>query len=93
MYEDASPLHSDETTSQSWISDELTWNDVYSKKPEEYLEMIARGEVPKWDSEGKKWISNLQEETQFMSPSVAATVAEPIYDAQVDSESDDDLPF
>jgi hypothetical protein len=35
----------------AWINDELTWNDVYSKKPVEYLEAIARGETPKWDSE------------------------------------------
>ena len=27
-----------------WVKDELTWEDVYSKKPVEYLEAIARGE-------------------------------------------------
>jgi hypothetical protein len=92
MYEDASPLNVDETVSQAWVNDELTWNDVYSKKPEDYLEMIAKGEVPKWDSETKKWVSNSQEETQLMSPS-SSTPSEPVYDAQADAESDDDLPF
>ena len=92
MYEDASPLNNDETVSQLWVNDELTWNDVYSKKPEDYLEMIAKGEVPRWDSETKKFVSNSQEETQIMAPSTS-TPSEPVYDAQSEAESDDDLPF
>ena len=51
MYDDPSPIHEDAETSSSWVNDELTWEDVYSKKPVEYLEAIARGETPKWDSE------------------------------------------
>jgi hypothetical protein len=91
--EDITSLSNDVDTSKSWINDELTWADVYSKKPEEYLEMIAKGEVPKWDVETKKYVSNLSEETTLMSPSNSKS--EPIVDIdpQDDSEADDDLPF
>jgi len=91
--EDITSLSNDVDTSKSWINDELTWADVYSKKPEEYLEMIAKGEVPKWDVETKKYVSNLSEETTLMSPSNSKS--EPIVDIdpQDDAEADDDLPF
>ena len=88
--EDKSPLHEDETVSKQWIEDELTWSDVYSKKPEDYLEMVARGEVPRWDSDTKKWISNLQEEETIRQ---TQTVSTPMVDPQVDDEPEDDLPF
>jgi len=93
--EDATPLHTDSEIVNSWINDELTWSDVYSKKSEDYLEMVAKGEVPRWDSETKKWVSNSSEETVIGSPS-APSKSEPkapVYDAQEDSEGEDDLPF
>ena len=88
--EDKSPLHEDETVSKKWIEDELTWSDVYSKKPEDYLEMVARGEVPRWDSDTKKWISNLQAEETIGQ---TQTVSTPMVDPQVDDEPEEDLPF
>jgi hypothetical protein len=91
--EDQSPLHVDKETAESWVKDELTWSDVYSKKPEEYLEMIAKGEVPKWDSESKKWISGSTEETTLMSPPPASSTKVPDYDPQETEVEDDDLPF
>ena len=51
MYDDAAPVHEDKTIADGWVNDELTWEDVYSKKPVEYLEAIARGETPKWNSD------------------------------------------
>ena len=92
--EDITPLSNDNDTVDSWVNDELTWSDVYSKKPEEYLEMIAKGEVPKWDSETKKYVSNLSEETTLMSPSTSKSELEVnTPDPQDDADIDDDLPF
>jgi hypothetical protein len=92
--EDITPLSNDNDTVDSWVNDELTWADVYSKKPEEYLEMIAKGEVPKWDSESKKYVSNLSEETTLMSPSTSKSELEVnTPDPQDDADIDDDLPF
>lgn len=85
--DDATPLHSDSDISKQWLDDELVWSDVYSKKGEEYLEMVARGETPRWDSDSKKWVSNLSSEETIGSPK--STVVDP----QEDEAADDDLPF
>jgi hypothetical protein len=90
--EDAGPLHADSNVAQSWIDDELTWSDVYSKKPEEYLEMVANGEVPRWDSETKKFVSNSQAEETISAPK-STTPSTPVADPQIDEEVDEDLPF
>lgn len=89
--EDPSPLHTDPATSQGWVNDELTWSDVYSKKPEEYLEMVAKGEVPRWDTESKKWVSNSQGEEVIASKK--PTNSTPIEDPQEDDDTDENLPF
>lgn len=88
--EDASPLHTEEVTMNEWLNDELTWSDVYSKKPEEYLEMVAKGEVPRWDNDVKKWVSNSQSDETIGSSKKPTTT---IDDPQEDEESSDDLPF
>ena len=51
MYDDPCPIHEDKKVMKEWLEDEMTWRDAYSKKPVEYLEAIARGEVPRWDSD------------------------------------------
>ena len=87
MPEDASPLHTDSAQASAWVNEETTWNDVYAKKPEEYLEMVAKGETPRWDSDTKKWVSNSQGEEVFKAPSA------PIEDPQEDDDTDENLPF
>ena len=95
--EDQSPLHNEKSISDTWLSDDLTWSDVYSKKSEDYLEMIAKGEVPKWDSATSKWVSNSSENSEFMKPSTPSTPTQktsvPDYHPQEEVDGDDDLPF
>jgi hypothetical protein len=86
MYDDPSPVHEDPETAKLWLEDELTWSDVYSKKPIEYLEAIANGEVPKWDSVTGKYVygdSSVGEES-------FGGVEQ---DSQFNYEPSDDLPF
>ena len=87
MPEDPSPLHEDAAQASAWVNEETTWNDVYSKKPEEYLEMVAKGETPTWDVDTKKWVSNSQGEEVFKAPSA------PIQDPQEEEDTDENLPF
>jgi gp32 DNA binding protein like len=87
--EDMGPLHTDEGQSNSWIMDELTWSDVYSKKPEEYLEMVARGESPRWDVAAGKYVSNSTADETISAPKTVT----PVVDPQDDAEVDEDLPF
>ena len=89
MYDDPAPLHEKRETAERWLNDELTWADVYSKKPVEYLEAIAKGETPKWDSEKGGYVygnSDSNEDT-FGGKSKAYT------DPQSESEPDEDMPF
>lgn len=56
--EDPSPLHADKEVVEQWLSDKTTWRDVYKKKPIEFLEILAAGKTPKWDSELGKYIAS-----------------------------------
>lgn len=89
--EDPSPLHDDESVANSWLDDTLNWSDVYSKKSEDYLEMVAKGEVPRWDSVTSKWVSNSVSEDTI----VGGNASQPAkyQDPQEDEEADEDLPF
>jgi len=90
MYDDAAPIHENKGTADSWINDELTWEDVYSKKPVEYLEAIARGETPKWNTDkGSYDYGNSDEaEMSFGGSKPSAPI-----DPQAGAEEDDDMPF
>jgi hypothetical protein len=87
MHDDPSPVHTDTETAKTWTEDPLTWADVYSKKPVEYLEAIARGETPRWSSDLGKYVygdSTANEET----------IGGGSYnDPQAEAEPDGDLPF
>ena len=87
MHDDPSPVHTDVETAKAWTEDPLTWADVYSKKPVEYLEAIARGETPRWSSDLGKYVygdSTANEET----------IGGGSYtDPQAEAEPDGDLPF
>ena len=93
MYDDPTPIHEEKVQGDSWINDELTWLDVYSKKPVEYLEAIARGETPKWDSEKGGYVyGNDTESTTSMGGAKKADKT-PIVDPQANDDVDSDLPF
>ena len=87
MYDDPSPVHTDKEVGSSWITDELTWEDVYSKKPVEYLEAIARDETPRWDSEKGGYVYGDSSESEVMLG------GESYSDPQVNDEPDEDMPF
>jgi hypothetical protein len=53
---DASPLSEDAAKVAEWTSDVRTWEDVYSVKSYDYLEIIVKGDVPVWDKDEKKFI-------------------------------------
>jgi hypothetical protein len=87
MHDDPSPVHTDAETAKAWTEDPLTWADVYSKKPVEYLEAIARGETPRWSSDLGKYVYG-------DSSSEEGTIGGTSYvDPQAGDEPDGDLPF
>ena len=86
--DDPCPLHTNQEIDDEWLNDELTWTDVYSKKPEEYLVILAKGETPKWNTEEKKWVS--VEEIADVTIKGNST---PIVDPQENDEPEEELPF
>jgi len=58
--EDVSPLHTNPEVVKQWMSDTTVWRDVYKQKPIEYLEILAAGKTPRWDSELGKYIPSDQ---------------------------------
>ena len=87
MAEDPTTLTSDTSNLKEWSENTETWQDVYSKKPVEYLEAIARGETPVWDSQLKKYVYT--DSTETVTVDGGGTVLDP----QKDSPTDNDLPF
>jgi hypothetical protein len=87
MAEDPSTLTSDKANLKEWTENTETWQDVYAKKPVEYLEAIARGETPVWDSQLKKYVYT--DSTETVTVDGGGTVVDP----QKDSPTDNDLPF
>ena len=92
MYDDPQAIHEDKASMDSWVNDELTWLDVYSKKPVEYLEAIARGEVTRWDSEKGGYVYGSDDEaTESFGGSSSSNSN--YTDPQADATPDEDLPF
>ena len=91
MYDDAQPLHEDKAQSNAWVNDELTWKDVYSKKPTEYLEAIARGETPRWDSEKGGYVYGDSSSEEFSMGGGSSTSS--YKDPQANAQPDEDMPF
>jgi hypothetical protein len=93
MYDDPCPISADADQQKEWVEDELTWADVYSQKPVEYLEAIARGETPVWNSELKKYVYGDDEEMTIGGSNSSSNSDESDYDPQYEQDIDDDLPF
>jgi len=93
MYDDPTPVSVEKDQAKEWVNDELTWLDVYSKKPVEYLEAIARGETPKWDNDKGGYVygdSTVSEESYGGSKKSSSAK---MVDPQADADVDGDLPF
>jgi hypothetical protein len=91
MYDDPAPLHEDKGIMEGWLEDELTWNDVYAKKPVEYLEAVAIGETPVWSSELKKFVYGEEAEISLGGNETKSETT--IVDPQANDDADEDLPF
>lgn len=92
IHEDKSPLHTDAKIAEEWVNEPTIWSDVYSKKPLEYLEMVAKGESPRWDNVTGKYVSTLTGEETITPPSKDVK-PETVPDEQANQAPEEDLPF
>lgn len=51
-----SPLTTDPELSEKWINDEKRWYNAYTARTPDYLEVIAEGEIP-YKNEDGKWVA------------------------------------
>ena len=93
MYDDPCPIHSEKSQMDEWMTNELTWQDVYAQKPVEYLEAIARGETPVWSSDLKKYVYGDDSSEVVLGGSNESTKTDETTDPQSKMGVDTDLPF
>lgn len=108
MADDVTILTSDKDKANEWFNNEETYKNVYSKKPVEYLEIVAKNMTPIWDSEQGKYVAeeekeenetaSLEEEITFMreqttTESTTDDSDDKVETTSLDEGSDDDLPF
>ena len=53
---DSTPLSEDAEQAEKWLNDARTWEDVYSVRTYDYLEIIVKGGIPVWDKDEKKFV-------------------------------------
>jgi hypothetical protein len=93
MYDDPTPISDDINQMADWVGNEMTWEDVYSKKPVEYLEAIAKGETPRWDSEKGGYAYSNNETSEVSIGGTKSVSIDEVADPQTNDEVDEDLPF
>ena len=93
MYDDPCAIHTDESQMKEWMTDELTWQDVYAQKPVEYLEAITRGDTPVWSSDLKKYVYGDDSSEVVLGGSNQSTKTEESDDPQSSESVDTNLPF
>ena len=107
MSEDVSLLTEDKVKANTWLSDKTTWRDIYKAQPVEYLQIVANGETPKWDTGLKKFVveggDNVETESTWgksntpgTSNSTPSESTQPELTNKTEESSetnDDELPF
>ena len=50
------PLADSDEQIMAWVNDEKLWSDMYATKSNEYLEIIANGGIPVFNTEKNRWV-------------------------------------
>lgn len=98
MYDDPTPLSTDPALIEAWLADTTEAKKAYARKPIEFLEAIAHGEKPKWDTKKNKFVHGDEATTVFEGNTNSQSninVNIPAVEISDDSQDEvfDDLPF
>ena len=93
MADDSTILTKDKEKANDWFGNDETHRDVYSKKSQEYLEIVATNKTPIWDSEQKKFVAEEdreEKETASLSEEInmMRTETSKSFEEDYDDESD-----
>jgi hypothetical protein len=94
MADDSSILTKDKEKANDWFNNDETHRDVYSKKSQEYLEIVATNKTPIWDSEQKKFVAEEdkeEKETASLTDEInmMRTETSKSFESEYDSEDED----
>ena len=96
MAEDPSVLTDPKSPkAKEWINDTMSWKDIYSAQPLEYVQLIADGETPVWDKNLSKFIAKGDEseaESSFKQQSQPEKVSKATASFVEEDDSEED-PF
>jgi hypothetical protein len=98
MADDVAILTKDKEKANDWFGNEETHRDVYSKKPLEYLEIVATNKTPIWDSEQKKFVAEEdkeEKETASLTEEInmMRTESSKSFESEYDGVEDEDTDF
>ena len=98
---DRSPLSENEELMKKWIYDSKKWQDVFTCKPYEYLNLVAQMKTPWFDRENNVWVDkdeydgNKKESTEEIDAEITAAKEATIDRSFAESlmVNEDDMPF
>lgn len=101
---DPTPLSENAELSKQWLSDTRTWQDVYSTKNYQFLEIVVNGFTPVWDKEKECFVpKEIKEKEDKLESSAKNEIYIGLESkknqltsqtfSQDSEEEDDDLPF
>jgi hypothetical protein len=61
MFDDPSELSKDAEQATAWLSNEMTWKDIWKKKSIDFLRIVAQGGEPVWNSEQKTFVAKVDD--------------------------------
>lgn len=98
--DEKSPLSTNVEQAIAWVNDAKKWNEVYTIKPYEYMEIIIRGGVPYYDRDSGKYVEKSQFDKE-VADALDRRLEKPTKDlseipveaVSIKTEEEDDLPF
>jgi hypothetical protein len=61
IFDEPGAVSQDQEQMMGWLNDQMTWKDVYKKKPIEFLRIVAEGSEPVWDNEAKQFVAKIDD--------------------------------
>jgi len=97
-YGDPAPISEDKEQAKAWVENEKAWEDVYSVKPYDYLEIIVKGGIPVWDKATESFVDKASLEDHADGSENDKLNEELADEHEIDAtdvkdEEGDDLPF
>jgi hypothetical protein len=103
MFDDPSELSKDAEQATAWLSNEMTWKDIWKKKSIDFLRIVAQGGEPVWNSEQKGFVAKVDDmgASSYNTPVPPAQSGypTPVANTEADNSAEpvtlnvDDLPF